>query len=697
MNSYPYSPITYGSPETYGATQKLEAWKSCKTNNMPSLKYKSDYDETFVLFPATRVKGETTIEASCSVMKCSHNQYKKNGQCMPCPFDKPRSNAGSTTIRRCFRCPAFTELPHPLAPLCTLSNQILHKSRSKGWRIWAPDYHTVSKNRWGVKSLEFYPSNDCSGSKHEADGVAIDSGNFEGGPEGAFEDNKSWIGKKDNDETFWIGMIFSDTKQVRCVKVINTFNSVKNIRVQALVENEEWENVWIQKDLDLTKDVELILSFEHAPTTAPTSNPTRLTDSPTKNPTRAPSTIQITDSPTTNPIKAPSTIQITNSPTKNPIKAPSSSNTNAPVIVQECSERSQGVFLRNIIDGIPKTKTCTWLRKEDESSRKRLCEKNESHGLIKPGKFHPLDQECLDISSIEKICNIQLYDLVKHNLSASKVCPVTCNSCGNQPTISPVQLTTSPTSTPISVSVQPTKYPTNVPTFVLIQPTKSPTESTTKSPTQSPTQIPTQSPTVTDPLCRERSDNLFFWMVTNDGLPKTKSCRWLRKLNESGTERLCQKNTTFGSYKPGNLHYSFYFPFVILYHHFLPNYFCRIQPTASKMCPVTCNLCNKGPTKSPIRLTDIPTETPNAAPIQLTKSPTRAPSRKPTSSNCQDEELKKFVYNKNADKGGDIKLVQRSCQWLQEKAPISQQSVCNQVVIGYKSAKEICPKTCDNC
>mmetsp|Transcript_28820 Transcript_28820/g.33484 ORF Transcript_28820/g.33484 Transcript_28820/m.33484 type:complete len:583 (-) Transcript_28820:111-1859(-) len=337
--SYPYAHVNYASLQGYGATKRLPAYQGCNVNSMPSLTYKSDYDETYVLVPSTKKDATpagsiTKVKVSCSVSSCATNQYKLNNKCVQCPIDMPRSNAGSSSINNCFSCPGGTSLPHPLATVCTLSDDFLPISRSKGWRVWVPEYQTVSKIRWGVKLLEFYATSDCSGSAYIPNGIAINSRNFGTAPDLAFSDSAgAWSGKADNDGAIWVGMTFSAVKSVQCVKLVCTSNSVTEVRVQALVGNSEdsWANVWVQKDLDTAKNVEQILSFEHPPTVPPTEPPTKYpTESPTKEPTSEPTkhptaTPSTSSSPTSLPTEAPTkrpTEQLTNFSTNYPTRVP---------------------------------------------------------------------------------------------------------------------------------------------------------------------------------------------------------------------------------------------------------------------------------------------------------------------------------------------------------------------------------------
>mmetsp|Transcript_18375 Transcript_18375/g.22495 ORF Transcript_18375/g.22495 Transcript_18375/m.22495 type:complete len:983 (-) Transcript_18375:152-3100(-) len=386
-DSYPYAHINYDSLSGYGAMKRLPAYKTCTLTSMHSLQYQSDYDETYVLIPSTKVADTpagsiTKVNISCSVSRCANNQYKLNGKCSQCPEDRPRSNTGSTSISNCFACPVGTSLTHPLATICTLSDDFSPIKASKGWRLWAPDYHTTSGNRWGVKLMEFYETMDCSGTPYNPRGNAINSNNFGTSPDLVFSDDSSvWTGKKDSDGAIWIGMLFFQEKSVQCVKLVCTNNSVREVRVQALVGNgNNWQNVWIEKNLDTTKDAELIISFERPPTPP--------TKSPTKSPTKEPSLLTT---------KAPTKVPTVALPISNPIKEPSRHPIESPTIMSSCDEDEEDIFVRTIKGNRAVLKTCRWLsEKDDVTLVDKLCKKNEGFGIYKP---------------------------------ANEMCPVTCNIC----------------------------------------------------------------------------------------------------------------------------------------------------------------------------------------------------------------------------------------------------------------------------
>ncbi len=339
-----------------------------------SLKYQSEYDSTYIYIPDKPVSETISIQVSCAIKKCAQNQYKLNGQCMQCPDDKPRASIGSTSILKCFSCPPGTDIPHHLSDTCTLSDKFGPFAWSNGWRIWVPEYHTISGSRWGVKLLEFYSTQDCTGTPYEPKGEAVDSDNFGTPPETVFNGLGAWSGKQGNDGSIWLGMVFAGRKLVQCVKVVNTSNSVKEIRVQALVKGQ-WRNTLVQKDLDLNSNIELILSFDHPPTSAPTQNPTPMpTSEPTKRPTRTP-TKPPTKRPTISP--APTGKPVINVPV--PTKSPVSNN---------CDEQRKDRFLKNVkANGNPVTRNCNWLKQKGSKVRTNLCNKNISMGSFRSGKL----------------------------------------------------------------------------------------------------------------------------------------------------------------------------------------------------------------------------------------------------------------------------------------------------------------------
>ena len=364
---YPKSPLDFGSHEAYGSMARLRAEQGCTTRRMPSLQYTSDFDFTYILISPTSATSRTFIELSCSTSTCARNQYKSNAKCLRCPDETPRSSAGSTKLSDCFRCGAGLSLPHPLATSCTISETYLPISLSHGWRVWAPDFHTVNPERWGMKKIEFHSSNECNGTPLNVNGEAIDSNNYGNGPDNAFNDNPDvWTGKKDSSGAFWIGMRFDNKRKVQCVKLNSTANSVREVRVQALINNV-WNNVWIQKNLDTSGSSAVILSIIHPPTSAPTMQPT---------------TQILSHFPSNSPISITST---------------------EPPSQQGCYESNRSIFLWFVKDNEARTKTCNWLSKQSESDKTRLCSKTNHFESLEPGEF-----------TLKTFCETSTFEIFTH-------------------------------------------------------------------------------------------------------------------------------------------------------------------------------------------------------------------------------------------------------------------------------------------
>merc|ERR1719491_488923 len=78
---------------------------------------------------------------------------------------------------------------------------------SKGWRIWAPSFHTVSGYSWDVRRLEFYEDENCE-VLIDPVGTPIDSGNAGSGwgPSNVFDGGGlGWGGRFDDNDKAWIG------------------------------------------------------------------------------------------------------------------------------------------------------------------------------------------------------------------------------------------------------------------------------------------------------------------------------------------------------------------------------------------------------------------------------------------------------------------------------------------------------------
>ena len=72
-----------------------------------------------LLPPSTGVTttATTNIEATCGFTECLGNQYKSNGECVPCPNDGI-SEKGSTSVQDCEECPGGTFLTYALSKEC---------------------------------------------------------------------------------------------------------------------------------------------------------------------------------------------------------------------------------------------------------------------------------------------------------------------------------------------------------------------------------------------------------------------------------------------------------------------------------------------------------------------------------------------------------------------------------------------------
>merc|ERR1712232_529252 len=198
---------------------------------------------------------------------------------------------------------------------------------STGWRIWASPSNLEENWAWDVDELEFYNNLDCTGNKISTNGAPIDSGNAGSGwgPDNAFG-GWVWGGRPDSGGVFWIGMLFSSTTSVRCIRIKNSDwgKAAYEIRIQAFDTNlNEWEDAWIARDLDISKSAWNTVSIDYPsddnPTPTPSSPPTSpppTSPPPTKNPTNAPVLSPITPNPTSAPTESP-----TKTPTLSPTKA----------------------------------------------------------------------------------------------------------------------------------------------------------------------------------------------------------------------------------------------------------------------------------------------------------------------------------------------------------------------------------------
>ncbi len=280
FNSYPHSPISLKSDPAFGSFAFL-------TSESPVLSYKSDLDNTWILLPPSNNLSGTTssISLTCVPEKCIGNHYlAESGTCKQCPSNS-LSDYGSISITNCKKCPDGTGITDPRATKCSLSETYKKILQAKGWRVWAPNFHSSSGWGWAVKNLSFFSDLECQ-SFITPTGTPINSANagFSFQPENAFDlsESTTWGGRVDSNEIFWLGMMFDSLKTVQCIKILSGNNHVFELRVQAYNDEEgAWENAWIQDSVTSGENIiKLAYSAEASPTTKPTVSPTTSPTSP---------------------------------------------------------------------------------------------------------------------------------------------------------------------------------------------------------------------------------------------------------------------------------------------------------------------------------------------------------------------------------------------------------------------------------
>jgi hypothetical protein len=297
---------------------------------MKSVTYMSDYGNTYLLLPPTTgsnvpLDAKTKVEVTCTVNQCMINQYVTDEECIQCP-PNTRAPQGSVSLSSCIRCPGGTYLAHPLSSDCALSTEFSQMFISKGWRVWSNDFHLDYWGEWWkINELEFYSTLGCE------DGTKIDTSTGTPIASGAYNDSYgaskafgggSWLGKPDEDNFTWVGMMFTSDTNVRCVKVFagDNYKSTE-LRVQAYNEGTDyWENAWIETNLDQSDNAVHTVTLQYG-----TENPTASaapSDSPSLVPSVEPSLSQIpSDEPSLLPTSQPSLSMV---PSLEPSLAPSS-------------------------------------------------------------------------------------------------------------------------------------------------------------------------------------------------------------------------------------------------------------------------------------------------------------------------------------------------------------------------------------
>lgn len=270
---YPYAPLVLGAPLGYGAYPSCDS-KDCTAKPL--------FGEAWLLIQSNKTDTEVDMEVSCHMNQCLRNQYESNNKCVQCPDDGVKFS-GLWPVEMCKPCKDGLELLDPLAVGCSATQEFNPNIQTaKGWRVWAPAVDTTNSWNLPIIHIQMYETSDCSGDSidFEAPGEFIDSGNnMKGGPENAFQTSGVWVGSQDRFHTVWVGKIFDNDVSVRCVTIEFGKNMMTSLRIQAY-KNEEWENVWIERDIP-TKNV--TITWEQTPTAPPVP-----TDTPTSLPTNTP-------------------------------------------------------------------------------------------------------------------------------------------------------------------------------------------------------------------------------------------------------------------------------------------------------------------------------------------------------------------------------------------------------------------------
>merc|ERR1712086_516813 len=147
---------------------------------------------------------------------------------------------------------------------------------SKIWRLWTHKDLTTSGWVWDVKLITFFKSSDCSeDSAIPNNGTPIDSAHAGPSfvPDFAFKLNHFWGGRSENDY-FYVGMSFSDSKKIQCIQMINGgLHNVRELTVQAFDEADSaWKDVYIAKNLSQAAFGVNIMQL-YSPPVVPTPSP----------------------------------------------------------------------------------------------------------------------------------------------------------------------------------------------------------------------------------------------------------------------------------------------------------------------------------------------------------------------------------------------------------------------------------------
>merc|ERR1719506_860173 len=160
---------------------------------------------------------------------------------------------------------------------------------------------TASTWKMDLSGLEFYTESDCTEDSFidPSTGTAIESGSVYNDPTGdwsaynMFNNGGLWGGRTDENGDFYIGLTFSEDKDVKCIKMTQPSEGAiaNEITIQSrATEDSAWSDVTFASDLTTgTNTIEVHCGLTSGPLPAPTLMPNAglldLTPIPTNAPT----------------------------------------------------------------------------------------------------------------------------------------------------------------------------------------------------------------------------------------------------------------------------------------------------------------------------------------------------------------------------------------------------------------------------
>ena len=219
---------------TDGAYRSLRISGSSTCSQMSTMDYMSTHGDVYVLIKADddSVSGTVQMQSTCQVQECHVGEFFSNGLCSECPqgtIDPP----GYSADEGC--------LPYQSA-----------------WRLLSYE-NLLESWFWDVNTIDFYEDDDCTPANKidTSNAVIFTSGYALQGqssvyePGNAFDDSQSsvWGGRSNLNGDFWIGLLFPQDIEVRCIIIDQRGANQFNVQYRS-PNSDAWENRFSARGLE---------------------------------------------------------------------------------------------------------------------------------------------------------------------------------------------------------------------------------------------------------------------------------------------------------------------------------------------------------------------------------------------------------------------------------------------------------------